>query len=146
MDLALSVLAVRYRQIIAGPVERTDDYRLYCLSQAQSTLIQQSYLHVIYRSLRPAVLPRLSPFSPTLFPLLFSSFFGSHNPRIHIQLPTTFAIVWSCDTGSVLALKTLLKKHKAQSRINNYCASHLLSQMSILFTIKWPVISLKQTG
>lgn len=29
----------------------TDDYRLYCLSQAQSTLIQQSHLYLIYESL-----------------------------------------------------------------------------------------------
>lgn len=29
----------------------TDDYRLYCLSQAQSTLIQQSHLFLIYESL-----------------------------------------------------------------------------------------------
>lgn len=29
----------------------TDDYRLYCLSQAQSTLIQQSHLYLIYDSL-----------------------------------------------------------------------------------------------
>lgn len=28
----------------------TDDYRLYCLSQAQSTLIQQSHLSLIYES------------------------------------------------------------------------------------------------
>ncbi len=29
----------------------TDDYRLYCFSQAQSTLIQQSHLYLIYESL-----------------------------------------------------------------------------------------------
>lgn len=28
----------------------TDDYKVYCLSQAQSTLIQQSHLSVIYDS------------------------------------------------------------------------------------------------
>lgn len=52
MDLALSVLAVRYGadncQVCAA---ETDDYRLYCLSQAQSTLIQQSHLYLIYESL-----------------------------------------------------------------------------------------------
>ena len=85
MDLALSVLAVRYGQIIAGPVEPTDDYRLYCLSQAQSTLIQQSYLHVIYRSPCPAFLPRLS--SPLLlYSLTILIFFGSHNPHTQTRV------------------------------------------------------------
>ena len=85
MDLALSALAVRYGQIIAGPVEPTDDYRLYCLSQAQSTLIQQSYPHVIYRTLGPVFLPRLSP-PLLLYSLTILIFFGTHNPHMQTRV------------------------------------------------------------
>lgn len=43
----------------------TDDYRLYCLSQAQSNLIQQSHLILIYESLSV-------PHSPTLYSIPLS--------------------------------------------------------------------------
>ena len=60
----------------------TDDYRLYCLSQAQSTLIQQSHLYLIYESLSLSL--SLSSSHPSIpyfflihFKLLLSPFFPS---------------------------------------------------------------------
>lgn len=51
----------------------TDDYRLYCLSQAQSTLIQQSHLYLIYESLSLFLTPSsLYAFSFLLCPLILS--------------------------------------------------------------------------
>lgn len=54
----------------------TDDYRLYCLSQAQSTLIQQSHLYLIYESLSLSF-----SLSHTLFLICFSLSLMSPHPE-----------------------------------------------------------------
>lgn len=46
----------------------TDDYRVYCLSQAQSTLIQQSHLFLIYDSTSLS----LSSLCPYTIPLAYA--------------------------------------------------------------------------
>lgn len=46
----------------------TDDYRVYCLSQAQSTLIQQSHLSLIYDSSSLS----LSSLGPYTIPLAYA--------------------------------------------------------------------------
>lgn len=63
----------------------SDDYRLYCLSQAQSTLIQQSHLYLIYESLclflsylTSFYTSSLYAFSFLLWLFLLSVYLGAH--------------------------------------------------------------------
>lgn len=67
----------------------TDDYRLYCLSQAQSTLIQQSQLSLIYESYSHLPLPSI-PY--LVFTCLLQAFFS---------IPSS-QMVTSCHCISVL--------------------------------------------
>lgn len=70
MDLAFSVSGGQvWADNCQVCVAETDDYRLYCLSQAQSTLIQQSHLYLIYES--------LSHFLTSSVPLISSLIFAS---------------------------------------------------------------------
>lgn len=66
----------------------TDDYRLYCLSQAQSTLIQQSHLSLIYES---HSLSSHTPLYHTSYAhmLAFGFFFSSLPHVLHCWVSTS---------------------------------------------------------
>lgn len=83
MDLALSVSGGQVWadncQVCAA---ETDDYRLYCLSQAQSTLIQQSHLYLIYESLS-LFFTSSPPLSSIPSPYTLLAYFPSDCFRVH---------------------------------------------------------------
>lgn len=63
----------------------TDDYRLYCLSQAQSTLIQQSHLYLIYESLSLTLsLSSSHPSIPYLFLIHFKLLLCPLFPSVYL--------------------------------------------------------------
>lgn len=79
----------------------TDDYRLYCLSQAQSTLIQQSHLSLIYeslslcRSLSIPLLYMLLAFSYAPFFLSAYLWSSRHCGNTAVTFPSLNAAKWS---------------------------------------------------
>lgn len=72
----------------------TDDYRLYCLSQAQSTLIQQSHLSLIYESRSLFPHPSIPYFlcSYARFWLFFPSL--SHVPHCRVSTSCHLTVQW----------------------------------------------------
>lgn len=72
----------------------TDDYRLYCLSQAQSTLIQQSHLSLIYES---RSLSSHTPLYHTSYAhmLAFGYFFSfPHVPHCRVSTSCHLTVQW----------------------------------------------------